>query len=159
MKLLIKPLTAEQVRQFLGWQYPGPYAMYNMSPENEEADIRFFLDPANGYFGISAEAGELLGFCNFGVDARVPGGDYAAQAVDIGMGLRPDLTGKGQGAVYAAAVFAFAQEQYPRQRQRVTIAKFNERAQRLCRKFGFSEAAQFVREQDGQEFVVMMREA
>ena len=159
MKLHIAPLTAQQIRQFISWEYADPYAMYNMSPADDPAGVEFFLNPQNGYFGITGAAGDLLGFCNFGADARVPGGDYKAEAVDIGMGLRPDLTGQGQGAVYAAAVFAFAQENYPGQRQRVTIAAFNERAQRLCRKFRFSEVARFEREQDGREFVILMREA
>ena len=96
MKLLVEPLTAEQVRAFMAWEYAGSYAVYNMAPENEE-DRRFFLDPENGYFGICNESGELLGFCNFGADARVPGGDYGAEAVDIGMGMRPDLTGREWG--------------------------------------------------------------
>ena len=157
MKLLVEPLTAEQVRAFMAWEYAGSYAVYNMAPENEE-DRRFFLDPENGYFGICNESGELLGFCNFGADARVPGGDYGADAVDIGMGMRPDLTGQGMGVVYATAVFNFAMDHYPGQPQRVTIAAFNKRAQRLCSKFGFSEVSRFVREKDGREFMIMLRQ-
>lgn len=158
MKLTIKPLTADQVVAFIQWQYAGPYAMYNMSPEDEEAQIRFFLDPQNGYFAIIDEEGSLLGFCNFGADARVPGGDYSADAVDIGMGMCPDLTGQGNGHLYAAAVFDFARINYPDQLHRVTIAEFNQRAQQLCRKVRFSQVARFVREKDGQPFVIMIRD-
>jgi ribosomal-protein-alanine N-acetyltransferase len=157
MKLRVKPLSADQVREFIRWEYAGPYAIYNMSPEDEEAEVRFFLDPENGYWGISDQEGAFLGFCNFGADARVPGGDYAKEAVDIGMGMRPDLTGQGQGALYAAAVFDFAVAQYPDQKQRVTIAEFNERAQQLCRKFGFVQTERFLREKDDRPFVIMVR--
>jgi ribosomal-protein-alanine N-acetyltransferase len=156
MKLIIKPLTPEQVRAFIKWEYAGAYAIYNISPENEAAEVAFFLDPENGYFAITDEVGGFLGFCNFGADARVPGGDYRAAAIDIGMGLRPDLTGQGKGALYAAAVFDFAAIQYPGQ-QRVTIAEFNQRAQQLCRKFGFVQEARFLRETDGRPFVVLTR--
>lgn len=157
MKVTVEQLTRDQVRTFIRWQYAGPYAVYNMPVENEEDEMRFFLDPQNSYFAIVDEAGAFLGFCNFGADAQVPGGDYSAAAIDIGMGMRPDLTGQGQGVLYATAVFDFAQARFPNQAQRVTIAGFNERAQQLCRKFGFATADRFEREKDGRPFVIMVR--
>jgi RimJ/RimL family protein N-acetyltransferase len=156
MTYQVKPLTAGQVRTFISWQYDGPYALYNLSAENEEEDVRFFLDAQNGYFAIASEEGEFLGFCNFGADARVPGGDYSLDALDIGMGMRPDLTGQGQGVLYAAAVFDFARQHYNASTMRVTIAEFNQRAQQLCRNFGFEQISRFVRAQDERPFVVMV---
>jgi ribosomal-protein-alanine N-acetyltransferase len=158
MRPKIEPLTTDQVRDFLQWQYSGPYAMYNMSAEDEETQILFFLDPQNGYFAITDNEGTLLGFCNFGADARVPGGDYSVEAIDIGMGMRPDLTGQGNGKLYAGAVFDFAKIQYAGQQHRVTIAEFNQRAQQLCRKVGFKQVERFLREKDGRPFVVMIRD-
>ena len=154
----IKALTEEQIRTFITWDYAGPYAMYNLSGENRESHVHFFSDPENGYFSITDEEDTLLGFCNFGADAQVPGGDYALEAIDIGMGMRPDLTGQGNGALYATAVFDFATIYYPDLPQRVTIAQFNERAQQLCRGFGFVQVACFLREKDERAFVIMIRE-
>ena len=94
MPLTIQPLTPAQIHQFLTWQYEGPYAMYNMSGDDVETAVSFFRDPDNGYFAIVDENDELLGFCNFGADARVPGGIYHQPALDIGIGMRPDLTGR-----------------------------------------------------------------
>jgi ribosomal-protein-alanine N-acetyltransferase len=157
----IQPLTVAQIRDFLTWVYDASYAVYNMAGDDPQEAVAFFSDPANGYFAIVAEVPatgpEFLGFCNFGEDARVPGGDYSKDAVDIGMGMRPDLTGRGRGATHAAAVFAFAQERYPEQTQRVTIAAFNGRAQRLCQKFGFRIVERFAHARDGRPFVIMMR--
>lgn len=157
-KLIIKPLAASQIRELIDWQYAGPYALYNIPLADEEEQVRFFQDPQNGYFGISTEDGALLGFCNFGADARVPGGNYEQEALDIGMGMRPDLTGQGKGAQYAGAVFEFAGTHYPERLYRVTIAEFNERAQQLCRGFGFVQTARFKREKDGRAFVIMVRD-
>lgn len=154
----IKPLTEEQIHTFVTWEYSGPYAMYNMSEEDRESQVRFFSDPGNGYFAITDEEDAFLGFCNFGADAQVPGGDYGLAAIDIGVGMRPDLTGQGRGALYATAVFDFATARYPDLPQRVTIAEFNERAQQLCRKFGFVQVARFLREKDERAFVVMIRD-
>ncbi len=153
----VQPLTADQIRDFLTWQYEGPYAMYNMAAEEPQEALAFFTDPANGYFAIVQGEGELLGFCNFGADARVPGGSYGTEALDVGMGMRPALTGQGMGAKYASAVFAFAARQYPELPLRVTIAAFNKRAQRLCEKVGFRICDQFQRPQDGKAFVIMTR--
>ena len=157
MGIGIQELTAEQIHSFVAWEYEGPYAIYNMSGEDPGEALAFFSDPTNGYFAIIGEEDEFLGFCNFGVDAQVPGGDYEEGALDIGMGMRPDLTGQGQGAVYAGAVFEFARRQYPDLDHRVTIATFNKRAQRLCQKFGFQISNEFRRLKDGRQFVIMTR--
>jgi RimJ/RimL family protein N-acetyltransferase len=157
MTLSIQPLTAAQVRQMLAWQYAGPYAIYNMDGEDPAEANQFIGDPANGYFAIADETGDLIGFCNFGHDARVPGGDYGEEALDIGMGLRPDLTGQGRGAAYAAAVFEFARRNFPHSLHRVTIAEFNRRAQRLCEHFGFQVGELFAHARDGRPFVIMTR--
>ncbi len=158
MSIQIRSLTVEEVRTFLSWEYSEPYDMYNMSSTGEEEDFRFFMDPESGYFAIANETDEMIGFCNFGADAQVPGGVYDEDAVDIGMGLRPDLTGLGQGHLYAAAVFDFANQHFPHQKQRVTIAKFNKRAQRLCAKFGFAVQSEFEKSGDGRPFLILVRE-
>lgn len=157
MDLSIQPLTADQIRQMLAWRYEEPYTVYNMVEEDPEEAIQFFSDPANGYFAITGETGTLHGFCNFGHDAQVPGGDYGMEALDIGMGLRPALTGEGNGATYATAVFEFAHRYFSYHFHRVTIAAFNRRAQRLCEHFGFRVSAQFTHAQDGRPFVIMTR--
>lgn len=159
MSVTIQPLTSAQILSLLSWQYEEPYAVYNMAEDDPQEAVDFFRDPANGYFAIVGEEDDLLGFCNFGADARVPGGRYEAEALDIGMGMRPELTGQGQGAIYAAAVFTFAGRQFPGQDQRVTIADFNKRAQHLCRKFGFEISDRFQHAQDGRPFVIMTRPA
>ena len=159
MKLSIQPLTEIQIREFIQWRYAGPYAMYAITGDNEDELVAFFSDPANGYFAIVDETGLLLGFCNFGEDARVPGGDYSAVAIDVGIGMRPDLTGQGQGADYAQAVFDFAQTQYPGKPFRVTIAEFNKRAQRVFEKHDFQVMDRFERLKDKRPFLIMVREA
>ncbi|MCA9936853.1 MAG: GNAT family N-acetyltransferase [Ardenticatenaceae bacterium] len=155
MNLSIQPLTTNQICAMLQWQYDGPYALYNMQTNDEAGQIAFFSDPANGYFAIVNEIGEFLGTCNYGADGRVPGGTYDDSAIDIGISMRPDLTGKGNGHIYAAAVFNFARQHYPTLNLRVTIAEFNGRSQRVCEKHGFQITQRFVRESDQRPFVIM----
>jgi hypothetical protein len=50
-------------------------------------------------------AGEVgqIGFCCFGPDAQLRGGDYHEPALDVGLGLRPDLVGKGLEVAFPAS--------------------------------------------------------
>ena len=64
-------------------------------------------------------------------------------ALDIGLGVRPDLTGKGRGSDYLNAVIDFAQRTYGPERLRVTIAAFNTRARRVWEGAGFQRSRHF----------------
>ena len=45
MKLRINPLTKDQIRTFITWAYPEPYNIYDMSSEDNEEAVSFFLIP------------------------------------------------------------------------------------------------------------------
>ena len=153
----IRPLDDADIDEMHTWVYPPPYDLYTFAYIPPEEAREFFKDPENGYFGLYGPAGDLIGFCNFGHDARVAGFDYTEGAVDIGIGMRPDLTGLGNGAAYARFVFNEAEKRFPDRPLRVTIAEFNVRAQRVCLESGFRETARFERPSDGRRFVVLSR--
>jgi ribosomal-protein-alanine N-acetyltransferase len=152
-----QPLERESALEIIRWQYEPPYDLYNHRPEEEETDLRRLSDRKNGFFSIRAGNGELIGFCSFGADARVPGGDYREDMLDIGLGIRPDLTGRGAGAEVIGGVLRFAAEQFHPARFRVTIALFNGRALRAWKKAGFAEIKEFVRKRDGRKFVMLVK--
>lgn len=102
------------------------------------------------------EVEELVGFCSFGEDGQVPGGDYHLDALDIGMGIRPDLTGRGLGINYVNSVLEFARGTFNPCRFRVTIAAFNQRAMRVWQKAGFRQESGFRHVESRREFVVMV---
>ena len=88
-------------------------------------------------------------------EGQVSGGHYSAEALDIGMGIRPDLIGQGRGKLYARAVARYGTNRYGANQLRVTIAAFNQRAQRVWRQLGFEQVEKFVKMVSGEEFVVM----
>ena len=55
------------------------------APEAVAEVVRFFIDPQNRYYQIEDERGDFAAFCCFGWDAQVPGGDYSADALDVGL--------------------------------------------------------------------------
>lgn len=148
-QLSLQPLTAEHVEEILTWRYEPPYDLYDMSngPPNAivlaEA-IDYFLQPAYHFQAmIRQPEGVLVGFCSFGEDGRVSGGDYHTDAVDIGMGVHPDYTGRGLGAMFAGAAIEHALAHFAPQRLRVTIAEFNRRAQKVWQRHGFVPVQRF----------------
>jgi RimJ/RimL family protein N-acetyltransferase len=153
---IFHPIKAVDVYLITSWRYEPPYDIYNLAPPDEES-VRIFLDTQNAYYSITDEHGDLVAFCCFGAEGQVPGGDYSVEALDIGMGMRPDLTGQGRGLTYVKAVLDFARRTFDPTAFRVTVAKFNKRALRVWQKAGFRPVQTFQRSQDGLDFVILLR--
>ena len=158
MGLTFHQMDETSARTIQSWRYKPPYAIYNPGSDDVENDIQRFMDPGSPYYGMADEQGELVAYCCFGMEAQVPGGDYRSEALDIGLGVRPDLTGQGQGLAYVNGVLDFARATFAPCSYRVTIAEFNERARRVWEKAEFQFVARFQRERDGRSFVVLARE-
>ncbi|HEV2530010.1 MAG TPA: GNAT family protein [Thermomicrobiales bacterium] len=109
------------------------------------------------------DAPVLGGFVCFGHEAQVGGarnaGLYREPALDIGLGLRPDLTGRGLGAPFFAACLDLAMRREPDKPLRLAVATFNERAITTYRRAGFREAGRCMSPVRGREvpFLVMVR--
>lgn len=152
------PMRLDEAKSIVNWTYDYPYSIYNMSDDSE--DIQELMD--GSYFSVSTMDNELLGFFCFGNNAQVPAGEqqgmYQDQAfLDIGLGMRPDLTGKGRGREYMLAGIQFAQAKYKQHRFRLSVAAFNKRAIALYEGAGFRSKATFI---NGSQtaFLVMERE-
>lgn len=65
-------------------------------------------------------------------------------ALDIGLGLRPDLTGAGKGLAFLQAGMKFAQRTYDAKRFRLSVAAFNLRAIAVYKKAGFLPGQRFI---------------
>jgi len=151
------PIDETSARQFLQWKYEPPYEVYNYSPENFERDLAYHLDPANNLYSMVRE-GELIGYCSYGRDARVPGGDYSEEALDIGMMIKPELTGQGQGSHYANAVMQNGIAKYNPKKLRVTILDTNQRAMKVWMKNGFQKGQAFISDSHQQGFVIFTKD-
>lgn len=147
----IRDITRADAQDISSWRYPEPYSLYDASPE----DIEQLLDPANGYFVVVDGRDSLVGFACLGHDARVPGWDYDDEAVDWGIGMRPELTGQGRGLGFMRLICDEARRRWPGRRLRTTVAAFNERSRSVVCALGFREVEIF-RNPSGREFVVFV---
>jgi RimJ/RimL family protein N-acetyltransferase len=127
MKLQIEPATAETLRELACWRYPPPYDFY-------DGDVDPVLNPER-FFGAFARD-ELVGFYYF--EERPPDLDY-------GLGLRPDLVGRGFGLEFFRAGLEFARERYRPRRVFLHVAELNERARRVYERAGFTVVSRHVR--------------
>lgn len=154
MRFHFEPMNAAYAEELTHWHYQPPYQMYNSTAD--QTLIPSFVDPQNAYYTI-LDNGEMVAFCCFGKEAQVPGGDYGNVALDIGLGVRPDLTGQGKGQMYIADVLNFARSMYDTTHFRITVAAFNQRALRAWKTAGFQEVQTFPAQDDGEPFIVLMR--
>ena len=141
----ISPLSEENAREITIWRYDPPYDLYDLALEN----LQGLLDPDFRYHQVVDPSGQLVGYCCFGLDAQVPGGDYRLiepEVLDIGVGLNPKNTGRGQGVVFVKSVLDYGAVTYQPEIFRATIAGFNQRSLKTFQNLGFKIQSSFIRE-------------
>ncbi len=158
-----RPMNGKDARKVAAWRYEPPYDFYDVA--NDPEDLQELLDPEkrrNYFAAYSDDEDEPVGLFCFGAEARVPGGDYGdGEDLDVGLGLRPDLTGKGLGIPLLLAGLEFARDRFAPGGFRLSVATFNERAIRVYERAGFRPQRVYMHRTNGGEFpfVAMAREA
>ncbi len=151
-------MNEESARIILSWRYDESLDFYNPNLSEIEETVQDFLNPENAYYSMFNNCNELIAYCCFGTDARVKGGNYNIEALDVGFGMRPNLTRRGITFRVINAVYDFAQSHFSTTLFRVTVAEFNQQAIRLYEKAGFKQVHKFQRKQDGIYFLVLTLE-
>jgi [ribosomal protein S18]-alanine N-acetyltransferase len=131
------PLTQAEAEEIAGWHYPGEYAFYDA--DFIPAGLDELLDPGrrrDEYHAARNAEGALEGFAQI-----TPAGDGSTE---IGLGLRPDLTGRGLGHAFTGAVIELARG-YGASRITLAVAAFNARAIRVYERCGFAETGRHTR--------------
>ncbi|MCC2248479.1 GNAT family N-acetyltransferase [Virgibacillus sp. AGTR] len=152
MHYSFKPMTQEQAEIIAyEWHYDGEYRFYNM--EEDQEDLQEFLNPERrqgSHFIVHDEKNELVGFFTYHC------GDHK---VEIGLGMKPELTGLGLGLSFLQAGIQFAEKKYICQRLTLSVASFNQRAIKVYKKAGFQTVESFTQHTNGSnyEFIKMMR--
>lgn len=157
MDFTFRPMRLRDALATTHWRYPGEYALYNpgMTPVFVwliEQPLRIF--GAAVYYAVWNERGERVGIFSF-VRQGVK--------VEIGVALRPDLTGLGQGIglAFVRSGLAFASHRFSPRRFTLDVATFNSRARRVYERAGFRPVRIITRRTQGRtvEYLVMERDA
>ena len=153
-------MTEAWAAEIVTWRYPPPYDFYNAPEDVPAGYIEGMLSAESPHWGVLDPAGELIGFVAIGKEAQVPGGDYSADATDIGIGLRPDRCGQGLGRKVVAAFIEFLEARHGPSSYRATIATFNQRSLKTFLALGFTETSQFTTNPAGTsiDWIIVMKE-
>ena len=132
----IRPMAAADAHAVAAWRYPDEYSFYDADADAD--DLAELLDPAQWgqrYFAADELAQhELAGFLVVKLTGR---------AAEIGLGLRPDLTGCGLGEPFVRACLRFAAAALQAESYTLAVAAFNRRAITVYERAGFREVVRF----------------
>jgi ribosomal-protein-alanine N-acetyltransferase len=141
------------------WRYQPPYDFYDTAADpsslTEVLDARRW---GHSYFSVfsAPESGdeEPVGFLSL---TRRAGGEE----LEIGLGLRPDLTGRGMGLSFVEVCLDFARTRSKAKTFILHVATFNRRAQTVYERAGFVAQETSFRHLGGRpwEFLRMSRPA
>ena len=132
MQFHFRPLQWHDLNAIWTWQYDSPYARYNGTNLGFWPYVQHRLRLKwMGYecFAVEDEQRFLVGYFTFTKHAR--------RTVEIGLALRPDLTGRGYGLAFVEAGLAFGKQRYSAKRFLLTVADFNRRAMKVYTRAGF----------------------
>jgi [ribosomal protein S18]-alanine N-acetyltransferase len=148
------PLSQANAEEIARWHYPEPFSFYDWAEDPD--DLAELLDPssrAGTYFAVEKEAGELVGFFSFK--------PKEARSLQVGLGLRPELTGRGLGEAFLLAGLDYARTRFQPKQFVLSVATFNKRAIAVYERAGFTATRVFMHSTNGGEweFVEMERPA
>lgn len=140
-----KKMTQHQAENIASsWHYDDEYSFYDMDADEE--DLVEFLDPkqrGESMF-VVMNSQEIIGyFCFNRIDK---------ETIDIGLGMRPNLTGGGKGVEFLKAGLNFAKLTYNPDQITLSVATFNLRAIKVYKKVGFKEVQIFMQTTNGDCF-------
>ena len=115
-------------RELERWRYEPPYDFYDGDADPVTNPERFFA--------ARDDDGELIGFYYF---------EEKDDVLEIGLGLRPELTGRGRGEQFLRAGLEFGRARFAPRQIVLNVAAFNERAIRVYERVGFVETGRHIR--------------
>ncbi len=149
-----EPLSQAQAEEIALWHYPEPFSFYDWA--EDPGDLAELLDPAlrgDAYFAVHDRDEDLIGYFSFRRRDR--------RVLEIGLGLRPERTGRGLGGAFLQAGLDYARSRFEPAEFVLSVATFNKRAITVYERAGFAPVRVFTHSTSGGdwEFVEMRRPA
>lgn len=149
MQFTFTPMNEVDAQAICSWHYEEAYSVYNIGSDAEEDAAAEMLDRRSPYYAVRNEQGKLVGFFCYGTSAQPwhndePGIYAENRTVPIGLGLRPDLTGKGLGVAFVNAGLDFARKQFAPKFFCLYVMTFNERAIKVYENVGFERVGMYM---------------
>jgi ribosomal-protein-alanine N-acetyltransferase len=140
MAFMFRPLRWDDALAVARWHYPAPYELYDLGriPLLVGVSLHWLLAPLSrlGFFAVRSGDDPLVGVFSF---------HRQGQTVELGLALRPDLTGRRIGLEFVEAGMEFARRTFAPATFRLDVATFNQRAIRVYERAGFVPGPRFIR--------------
>src|SRR4051812_30236680 len=110
-------MAEAEAREVAEWHYDPPYTFYDWSADGD--DLALLLDGKRRkgrFFSVVDEEDALAGFFEY---------QREGDTVVVGLGLRPDMTGRGFGEAFVEQGLEFARETFAPKEFRLAVAAFN----------------------------------
>jgi RimJ/RimL family protein N-acetyltransferase len=124
----ISQATPADLEEMAAWRYEPPYDFY-------DGDLEPPLNPER-WFVEHDEDGRIFGFFYY---------EEKGDTLDYGLGLRPDLVGRGLGLEFFRRGLEFGRARFRPKQVRLYVAAFNERAISVYESAGFRETGRHMR--------------
>jgi GNAT superfamily N-acetyltransferase len=124
----VRQLTIEDGLAAASWSSPGAWRI---------EDALEAPEPDEGYWAVVDSRDNLIGFCCLGAAARVPGQPADEWVLDVTIGIRPQLAGRGWGGDLGRAAVAYARSVALDRRVRTTVPDWNDVGQHSAGQAGF----------------------
>ena len=121
-------MDESEAREVADWHYDPPYTFYDWAADGDDLALLLGKKSREGRFFSARDEDELVGFFEF---------QQEGDTIVIGLGLKPDLTGRGFGEEYVEEGLEFARERFGPKEFRLAVAAFNARAIRVYERAGF----------------------
>ncbi|MET0865320.1 MAG: GNAT family N-acetyltransferase [Nakamurella sp.] len=131
----VRQLTIEDGLDLASWSRPGAWHI----EDSLEAP-----EPDEGYWAVVDSNDVLLGFCCVGAAARVPGAPQDDYVIDVAIGIRPQLAGRGWSAELGRVAVHYAASVALDRRLRTTVPEWNEAGRHAARRAGFESVTKAV---------------
>ena len=128
----VRQLTIEDGLDLASWSRPGAWHI---------EDALEAPEPDEGYWAVVDSNDTLLGFCCVGAAARVPGAPQDDYVIDVAIGIRPQLAGRGWSSELGRAAVRYAVSVALDRRLRTTVPEWNEVGRRAAEQAGFKWVA------------------
>jgi len=142
--MTLHEMTESWAKEVCGWKYDGEYSVYNISDwETCKAKGWSIADKdklGREFYAFTKEENGRVMLCGF---ARLTN---EGGAVNLGLGLRPDLCGRGLGAELMTIVINEYKRRFAGAALELDVRAFNKRAIKLYMKSGFTVTERITRE-------------
>jgi len=135
---VVEPMTERHAKEICTWRYDPPYDLYNW--DSWSTMVRNGYEFANPdirrrqYRAVTAEGYGLCGYAQLFPMLNV---------TRIGLGMRPDLCGRGYGPFFVRAVVRQARREAPGKEIDLEVLATNIRAIKAYEKAGFTITDQY----------------